>query len=117
MRVARRPCVVSSRTAWPHRREDRPTLVESVNPVGALVLLLAGCVGRRYQLGSERCSRIQWSTSSVLQTLPCARSATGRREVGATGDLIDALPADSAQTDADFMGADEPEPGFSQVSW
>jgi len=31
----------------------------------------------------------------------------GAGEVGAAGDLICALPADSAQADADLMGADE----------
>lgn len=40
----------------------------------------------------------------------------GFREVGAAGDLVGALPADSAETDADLVGADEMKPGVSQGS-
>lgn len=37
----------------------------------------------------------------------------GFREVGVAGDLVGALPADSAKTDADLVGADVAEPGVS----
>jgi len=40
----------------------------------------------------------------------------GLGEVGAAGDLVDALPADSAQADADLMGADETDPSRSHAS-
>jgi hypothetical protein len=40
----------------------------------------------------------------------------GSGEVGAAGDLVDALPADSAQADADLMGADETDRYYSHAS-
>jgi hypothetical protein len=39
----------------------------------------------------------------------------GLGEVSAAGDLEDALPADSAQTDADLVGADETKSGCIHV--
>jgi hypothetical protein len=36
-------------------------------------------------------------------------------EVGAAGDLVDALAADSAEADADLMGADESDLGCSHA--
>ena len=39
----------------------------------------------------------------------------GSGEVGAAGDLIDALPADSAEADADLMGADQTETSCSHA--
>ena len=35
----------------------------------------------------------------------------GLREVSAAGDLVDALPANFAQAEADLVGADETDPG------
>ena len=40
----------------------------------------------------------------------------GSGKFGAAGDLVGALPADSAETDADLVGADEMEPGVSHGS-
>jgi hypothetical protein len=40
----------------------------------------------------------------------------GLREVGAARDLVYALPADSAQADPDFMGADETDPSRGHAS-
>ena len=39
----------------------------------------------------------------------------GFGEVSAASDLVDALPADSAQAEADLMGADETDPGCSHA--
>ena len=52
--------------------------------------------------------------------LALCKVGDGPREVGAAGDLIDALPADSAEADADLMGADETDPSCSerlQLAW
>lgn len=39
----------------------------------------------------------------------------GLGKVGAAGDLVDALPADAAQAEADLMGADEMDPGCRHI--
>ena len=78
-----------------------------------LLSSLAIFVGRRCQLGSG--AVFADPALDLVGSPDLALREIGHRlgEVGAAGDLVCALSADSAQANADLMGADETDPGCS----